>query len=506
MRREGVGETAAVVAASVAAAVWASLALPLAADDPFHGTLVVLPLVLAALREIHRWGVRLGGRRLGARATFGELGALSGLVLLVLARPHLGIAGSPEILAAGLLLVLASRVTRQTLALRPLLGDRLPRHPSLLFLLLPFAVYLAILPWSTRHRQPDGDEPFYLLVTHSLAYDLDADLTNNYAAGDWRHFMDRPIEPQPGDPVGPRGERFSRHNELLPMVLVPAYRLAGKPGALATMALMTAALAWLTLRLARHYVPELPGESLAAWALVAFTPPLLLYSYQVWVEVPAALLTAVALDRILSINGGTAAAGNGRAWGPKEWLGVGLPVLLLPLLKIRLILISGPLLALGWWQAGRSRRQLLILGGLLAALAAGMLLYNQILYSNPLKIHTWHEVDPVSYGPASYLKGMSGLFFDAAFGIFGCAPVWMILLPAFLWLAARRSPLLLHMVVLSLPYLLVVVPRLEWYGGWSPPSATRCSPCPSSASPWRRSSPGCASGRGRRRCSPGSRR
>jgi len=359
--REGLGETAAVLAAALAAAWWVARGLPLAADDPFFGTLVVLPLVLAALREIHRWGARLGGRTLGARATAGELAALSGLVLLVLARPHLGIAGSPEILATGLLLVLGSRVTRQTLALRPLLGDRLPRRPSLLFLLLPFAVYLAILPWSTRHRQPDGDEPFYLLVTHSLAYDLDADLTNNYAAADWRHFMDRPIEPQPGDPVGPRGERFSRHNELLPMVLVPAYRLAGKLGALATMALMTAALAWLTLRLARHYVPELPGESLAAWALVAFTPPLLLYSYQVWVEVPAALLTAVALDRILSINPaeGGAATGNGRAWGRKEWLGLGLPVLLLPLLKIRLILISGPLLALGWWHAGRSRRQLL---------------------------------------------------------------------------------------------------------------------------------------------------
>ena len=64
---------------------------------------------------------------------------------------------------------------------------------------------------------------------------------------------------------------------------------------------------------------------------------------------------------------------------------------------------------------------------------------------------------------------MSGLFFDAAFGLFGCAPVWLILLPAFLLLLARRSPLLLHMAVLSAPYLVIVVPRLEWYGGWSPP-------------------------------------
>jgi hypothetical protein len=438
----------------------------LPADDPFHGTLAVLPLILGGFREIHRWGARLGGGSLGVASTAGELGALGVLILAVLARAHLALAAIDEILAAGLLLVLACRVARQTIALRPLLGERLPRRPSILFFLLPLTAYVAILPWSSRHRQLDGDEPYNLLLTHSLAYDFDADLTNNYALGDWRYFMDRPIGPQEGDPVGPHGEKYSRHNDLLPMALVPAYRLAGKTGALAMMAMMTAALAWLTLRLARHYYPELPGESLAAWALVAFTPPLLFYSYQVWVEVPAALMTGVALDRIFSIDKREADAGR---WGRKEWLGLGLPVLLLPLIKIRLVLISGPLLALGWWRAGRPRRSLVILAVLLAGVAAGMLLYNQILYSNPLKIHSWQEVDPSHYGPREYFQGMSGLFFDSAFGLFSCAPVWLILLPAFLLLLARRSPLLLHMAVLSAPYLVVVVPRLEWYGGWSPP-------------------------------------
>jgi hypothetical protein len=465
-RRELAGTTA-VLAASVVAGSLLARFLPLPAGDPFRGTLVILPLILAAFREIHRWGARFGGGRLGVASTAGELGALAVLILLVLGRSHLDLAAGDGVLAAGLLLVLGCRAARQTLALQPLLGERLPRRPSILFVLLPLTVYLAILPWSARHRQPDGDEPFYLLLTHSLAYDFDADLTNNYAHGDWRYFMDRPIEPQQGDPVGAGGEKYSRHNDLLPMALAPAYRVAGKMGALAMMALMTAALAWLTLRLACHYFPGLPGEALAAWALVAFSPPLLLYSYQVWVEVPAALLTAAALDRIFWIDEN--AREGGRRWGSKEWLGLGLPVLLLPLVKIRLILISGPLLLLGWWRAGRPHRSLVILAGLLAAVAAGMLLYNQLLYSNPLKIHSWEEVDPYHYGPAEYFKGMSGLFFDSAFGLFSCAPVWMILLPALLLLLARRSSILLHMAILSLPYLVIVVPRLEWYGGWSPP-------------------------------------
>ena len=459
-----IGATAAVLAASIAGmalVAWRLPLAPLAGDDPFRGTLVLLPLILGGLREIHRWGARLGGGRLSREGTAAELGALVFLVLVVLARSHLGL-GHEKVLAAGLLLVLGCRVARQTVALRPLLGEKLPGRPSVLFFLLPLAVYLAILPWSARHRQPDGDEPFYLLVTHSLAYDFDADLTNNYAAKDWRFFMERPIEPQPGDPVGPEGERYSRHNEMLPMALVPAYRVGGKMGALATMAAMTALLAWMTLRLARRYFPEHPGEALAAWALAAFTPPLLLYSYQVWVEVPAALLATAALDRILSLD-------RQRAWGTKEWLSLGLPVLLLPLVKIRFILIAGPLLALGWWHAGRPRRPLILLAGMLGAVAGGILLYNQLLYRNPLKIHTWKEVDPYQYGLLSYLKGGLGLFYDAAFGLFGCAPLWLLLLPAVVLLVSRRSRLLLHLAALSLPYLVVVAPRVEWYGGWSPP-------------------------------------
>ena len=458
----GVATTALVLTASLAASALLAWKAPLPADDPFHGTLVLLPLILGALSEIHRWSVRLGGRRLSIQATLGELGALAILVLLVLARPHLALARSEEVLAAGFLLVLACRVARQVLALRPLLGERLPKRPSPLFFFLPFAVYLAILPWSAGHRQPDGDEPFYLLITHSLAYDFDADLTDNYARQDWRSFMDRPIAPQPGDPVGPHGEQYSRHNELLPLALAPAYRLGGKMGALATMAAFAALLAWMALRLARHYVPEHPGEALAAYALAAFLPPLLLYSYQVWVEVPAAILATAALDRILSLDGQ-------RGWGRKEWLGLGVPVLLLPLLKLRFILLAGPLLVMGWWHAGRPRRPVFILAGLLVAVAGGMLLYNQNVYSNPLKIHTWQEIDPHRYSPLSYLKGGFGLFYDAAFGLFGCAPVWLLLLPAVLLLLARRSRLLLHLFALSLPYLVIVAPRLEWYGGWSPP-------------------------------------
>ena len=217
------GRLAAAGAVALAAARW----LPLPADNPLRTTLAILPLVCAALAEIARAGARRGGRAIAPRAAAGELAAVAALTAAALARPHLGFEVPAEVIVGGLVVVLANRVARQLLALRPLLGAALPDRPSALFFLLPLTVYLALLPWSAGRRPPDGDEPYYLLITHSLAYDFDADLTNNYAAGDWQHFLDRQIRPQPGDPVGPHGELYSCHNELLPLALAPAYQLAG---------------------------------------------------------------------------------------------------------------------------------------------------------------------------------------------------------------------------------------------------------------------------------------
>jgi hypothetical protein len=60
------------------------------------------------------------------------------------------------------------------------------------------------------------------------------------------------------------------------------------------------------------------------------------------------------------------------------------------------------------------------------------------------------------------------LFFDLAFGLFSCAPLWLLLVVT--PLAQRRlRPLAFDAAVLGIPYLVLVASRQEWYGGWSPP-------------------------------------
>ncbi len=428
------------------------------ATDPFHGTFLILPLVVAALRAIERHSAV---RRTPPVEGWIAALLLGGLVAATLARSRFGLTVTDWFLAAGFLLLLGQRAVRLLLALRPSLGRRLPSRPSTAFFWLPFVVYLAIQPWSGGHRQPDGDEPYYLLVAHSLAYDFDLDLANNYAA-DWQRFMERAIEPQLGDPVGEGGEKYSRHSFLLPLALAPAYRLGGRSGAMTVMAALTAALAWMFLRLARHYTPRRPGAAHLAYGLFALCPPLLLYSYQIWVEVPAALLLVLALDGLLTLRGR-------ERWNGLAVAFVVVPIALLPVLKIRFALLAGPLFVLALWRARPPKRALQWLTAGIGATAVGLVLYNVLRFGNPLRLYNWEELDVFKYSLWEFYRGSVGMFYDSAFGLFPSAPIWCLLLPALALLVRHRSSLLVDAAIVALPYLLLVTPRIEWYGGWSPP-------------------------------------
>ena len=457
-----------VLTTGVAVALFVRFALPLGPEDPFWSTLIALPLIVSASVSLGNWALTNGGRSTPQRVALLEWASLAFLVLLTLSRKSLGLLGDPAaldgVIAAGFLLLLGHRTARILLALRPALEADGQKWPPIAFFYLPFLVYLAILPWSSFQHGPDGDEPHYLLLTHSLAYDLETDLANNYARGDSLAFMDRTLEAQLGDPVGPNGEQYSRHNMLLPLALAPAYRLAGLSGALVVMVALTAALVWATLGLAMAYRLWNPVGALWAYAILAFTAPLLLYSYQVWVEVPAALLMVVALVHIRHM-----ASQEAHSW--TTWARIGLPILVLPFLKIRFVLLAGSLVVLASGYAGgqRARRRTAILLATLGAVTVSILLFNRLLFQNPLKYHDIDGLRAYVQPPLVYLQGFLGLFFDCAFGLFAYAPIWLLVLPAVLLLLRRHTRVLVDSLLVVVPYLLLLAPRGEWFGGWSPP-------------------------------------
>ncbi len=305
-------------------------------------------------------------------------------------------------------------------------------------------VYVCLIP-AMLQVPMDGDEPYYVLVAHSLLHDHDLDLRNQYhaAAG---VLVNRPdLGPQLGDPVGPHGEQYSRHEPFLPLLIIPGYAVAGVPGAMLTVALFGALLIRSSARL---FEEEGVTDATARLVLpfLAFGPPVLWYAMRVWPEVPAAFFMVEAVRGVRQQRR--------NRWAPA--------LLALGLMKVRFVLVAAPLaLAAIARQADRRRQALLA-----AAIIAAPLAILWIISGNPLNVHSVEELAP---SPATaYAVGSLGLVLDGATGVVFQAPFFLLGLIALARWRSTPAAFRLGMMCSAL-YLLYLIPRAEWHGGWSPP-------------------------------------
>jgi hypothetical protein len=313
-------------------------------------------------------------------------------------------------------------------------------NPATRFAVAAALVYAIVLPAQLR-SVIDGDEPFYLLVTESIVKDHDLDLANQYR--DIAHTdTGRPdLVPQLGDPKGPHGEQYSRHEPFLPLLMVPGYALFGLPGALATIALFGVLL---VRSLVRWFEDEGISDATirTLMPLIIFGPPLLFYAVRIWPEVPAAFCFVEALRGV-------------RQRRAQRWI----PALLaLVMLKLRFVLIGVMLVPF----VVRERKRALIA---LSILALPMLVI-WIASGSATSVHSWRELMPVA--PMPYLHGLFGLILDGAAGIAFQAPLY--LLGIFALARWRSMPEGFRLgAIASMLYLVTLLPRAEWHGGWSPP-------------------------------------
>lgn len=160
--------------------------------------------------------------------------------------------------------------------------------------LLALAVY-AVVFLAMDHPGATGDEPHYLIIADSIAYDGDVDLRNNYAN------EGRVLRIVNVFPLGAHAAVYKSSGELrtfrgvgLPAVLAPGLRLGGLTGARMVLILIAALMAdqlyrlLRDLRLRRRY-------RLPAWAAAVFCLPVVVFSGQVYPELSGALLVIVAL-------------------------------------------------------------------------------------------------------------------------------------------------------------------------------------------------------------------
>jgi hypothetical protein len=164
--------------------------------------------------------------------------------------------------------------------------------------LAPFVLALTayLVVFLVMHPDTTGDEPHYLLVAESIAYDGDVDLTNDYAS---RERTLRVVNAFPLDQyhqaVDYRGSGQLRpvHGAGLGALLAPAVALGGLTGARIAMVVIAALLADQLFRLLRQLGFRRRYRVLA-WSAVVFCMPILPFTNQIYPELPAALLVLVA--------------------------------------------------------------------------------------------------------------------------------------------------------------------------------------------------------------------
>jgi hypothetical protein len=166
-------------------------------------------------------------------------------------------------------------------------------------LVVAFAAYLTVQ--IAANPGTTGDEPHYLLVAESIAFDGDVDMRNDYAS---RERTLRVVNVFPLDynvqaaVYKDSGELRPLHGVGLSALLAPAVGLWGLTGARVVMVLIAALLAHqlylllADLGLRRRY-------RIAAWISVAFCMPVLPFVSQIYPELPGALLVVFVLRIIL---------------------------------------------------------------------------------------------------------------------------------------------------------------------------------------------------------------
>lgn len=351
---------------------------------------------------------------------------------------------------------------------------------AVLFAILALAYAFSIDIRASRGAAITGDEPFYLLTTQSLLEDGDLDLRQQYERESYRVFFDHPDGLWLQSVPAADGRVLSPHNPGLSVLLIPGFALAGLRGAQVELLLLAA----LTFALTYLLVARVAGEPLWSWLatlVVGLSATAFIYSTEIYPEAPAALALVLAL---LALEGGRAGAvsgsGHGSAARRAPVLGPG-----------RVLWVAGALTAMMW--LGVKYAPLVVLVGLAALrragpagrwilVAAGMLMGAVYVWFHVATFGglTPYGVNVVYAGDstvelvgehldfATRFYRLWGLYIDERFGVGRWAPVLLLAVPGFAWLARRPGVPRLALALMGAQHLMATFVAITMMGWWFP--------------------------------------
>lgn len=301
------------------------------------------------------------------------------------------------------------------------------RRTLALWLLL-FAAYGATVGLDAFGRSDyGGDEPRYLLTAESIVADGDFDLNDQYAARAYDDFYPYELARNGRET---EGRLHEPHGIGFPLLIAPAYALAGPKGVELMLAAIAALAVAIGYRLALRVAPD--PWALGGAAAVGLSPPLLAYSTAVYPALSAGAALAGAALLALRLD---ARPRRRDAFGCFALLGF------LPWLGTKFVpagLIVGYFAAQALW---RTRRRTLAVGTVELALfsLAVFVGVNEALFGGPTP-YSANEAGETATGvssPGGYLERSYRLvanFIDRDYGLLRWAPVLLLAFAGLWWL------------------------------------------------------------------------
>jgi len=320
------------------------------------------------------------------------------------------------------------------------------------------AIYAGFGLHYAREMGFGGDEPHYLIITHSLLKDGDLDIANNHEQRDYRAFFPGELRP---DFLrrGIHGEIYSIHAPGLPALVLPAYAIGGALGVVAFIALLAGFAALAVFELAS----AMAGPSVAAltWLATCLTIPFVPHAWLIYPELPGALVVAWA---VLWLWRAPASVGrtvlHGLAFATLPWLHTKFAVFV--------ALFS-------FFETVRLWPRIRHIVALLAPIAISGLAWLYSFY------RMYGVVDPEApYGTYTQMfvlarnipRGTLGLLFDQKFGLLVYSPVYILAL-AGSWMMLRDSrtrTFAAALLVTAVAFFVSTTRLYMWWGGSSAPA------------------------------------
>ena len=317
---------------------------------------------------------------------------------------------------------------------------------------------------ATYGARTSADEPQYLLTALSLGEDLDLDISDEIDAEAYLPFHEIALNPQTIE-LDDAGQRISPHDPLLPVLLAMPMRLGGWVGAKATLAVIAALTAAMTLWVAVRRFRADPRVAAPVVASSFVAPPLTSYATQVYPELPAGLCVVVAVGAL-----------TGRL-DRRAVVLVAAAVVALPWLAVKYAPVALVLaVALLWQLRARDRRHALLAASGLAVAGVVYLLVHQRIYGGwTVYAAGDHFVDGellVVGNDPNYLarsRRLVGLLVDRGFGLGAWTPSLLVIpaaLTAVVRLRVRGATLLVATVLVG--WAIATWVALTMQGWWWP--------------------------------------